>query len=67
MSDTQWWQPHRHLDRRPALLARNRIQRAIRGWLDDNQFLVVDPASPATKAIAAAPICLRRSTSPDEA
>ncbi len=45
MSDTQWWQPHRHLDRRPALLARNRIQRAIRGWLDDNQFLVVDPAA----------------------
>ena len=45
MSDPQWWQPHRHLDRRPALLARNRIQRAIRGWLDDNQFLVVDPAA----------------------
>ena len=45
MSDTKWWQPHRHLDRRPALLARNRIQRAIRGWLDDNQFLVVDPAA----------------------
>lgn len=45
MSDTQWWQPHRHLDRRPALLARNRIQRAIRGWLDDNQFLEVDPAA----------------------
>ena len=45
MSDTKWWQPHRHLDRRPALLARNRIQRAIRGWLDDNQFLEVDPAA----------------------
>ena len=45
MSDTQWWQPHRHLDRRPALLARNRIQRAIRGWLEDNQFLEVDPAA----------------------
>ena len=45
MSDTQWWQPHRHLDRRPALLARNRIQRAIRGWLDQNDFLEVDPAA----------------------
>ena len=45
MSNPQWWQPHRHLDRRPALLARNRIQRAIRGWLDDNQFLEVDPAA----------------------
>ncbi len=45
MSNPQWWQPHRHLDRRPALLARNRIQRAIRGWLDDNGFLEVDPAA----------------------
>ena len=45
MSNPQWWQPHRHLDRRPALLARNRIQRAIRGWLDDNAFLEVDPAA----------------------
>ncbi|MBA4490930.1 EF-P lysine aminoacylase EpmA [Paracoccus sp. S1E-3] len=45
MSNPQWWQPHRHLDRRPALLARNRIQRAIRGWLDANDFLEVDPAA----------------------
>lgn len=45
MSDPQWWQPHRHLDRRPALLARNRIQRAIRDWLDSNAFLEVDPAA----------------------
>ena len=28
-----WWSPARHADRRPALLARNRIQSAIRGWL----------------------------------
>ncbi|WBU60073.1 EF-P lysine aminoacylase EpmA [Paracoccus albus] len=45
MTDSQWWQPHRHSDRRPALLARNRIQRAIRGWLDDNEFVEVDPAA----------------------
>ena len=45
MSDPQWWQPHRHLDRRPALLARNRIQRAIRDWLDTNAFVEVDPAA----------------------
>lgn len=45
MSDPQWWQPHRHLDRRPALLARNRIQRAIRDWLDSNDFVEVDPAA----------------------
>ena len=45
MSNPQWWQPHRHADRRPALLARGRIQRAIRGWLDDNDFIEVDPAA----------------------
>ncbi len=45
MSDPQWWLPHRHNDRRPALLARNRIQRAIRGWLEDNDFIEVDPAA----------------------
>ncbi|MFV0409664.1 MAG: EF-P lysine aminoacylase EpmA [Paracoccus sp. (in: a-proteobacteria)] len=45
MTDSQWWQPRRHADRRPALLARNRIQRAIRGWLDANDFVEVDPAA----------------------
>ncbi|WBU63719.1 EF-P lysine aminoacylase EpmA [Paracoccus aerodenitrificans] len=45
MTDSQWWQPHRHTDRRPALLARNRIQRAIRLWLDDHGFTEVDPAA----------------------
>lgn len=45
MSSNQWWQPHRHTDRRPILLARNRIQRAIREWLDDNDFIEVDPAA----------------------
>lgn len=42
--DSQWWQPHRHADRRPLLLARNRIQRAMRVWLDDEGFTEVDPA-----------------------
>lgn len=45
MSNPQWWRPHRHSDRRPALLARNRIQRAIRDWLDANDFIEVDPAA----------------------
>ncbi|WBU56427.1 EF-P lysine aminoacylase EpmA [Paracoccus sediminicola] len=45
MSDSPWWQPHRHADRRPALMARNRIQRAIRDWLDDNGFAEVDPSA----------------------
>ena len=45
MPATSWWQPHRHADRRPLLLARNRIQAAIRGWLTDHDFTEVDPAA----------------------
>jgi lysyl-tRNA synthetase class 2 len=40
-----WWTPHRHADRRPLLLARNRIQAAIRGWLTGEGFTEVDPAA----------------------
>jgi lysyl-tRNA synthetase class 2 len=43
--DTQWWHPTRHADRRPLLLARNRIQSAIRGWLAEDGFVEVDPAA----------------------
>ncbi len=45
MPDTPWWHPARHQDRRPALLARNRIQGAIRGWLAEGGFVEVDPAA----------------------
>lgn len=45
MSASSWWQPHRHADRRPLLLARNRIQSAIRGWLGAEGFTEVDPAA----------------------
>ena len=45
MSQTPWWSPERHADRRPALLARNRIQTAIRGWLAQQDFLEVDPVA----------------------
>lgn len=38
-----WWHPERHADRRPALLARSRIDAAVRGWLAARDFLVVDP------------------------
>ena len=38
-----WWHPDRHADRRPALLARARIDAAVRGWLAERGFLVVDP------------------------
>jgi elongation factor P--(R)-beta-lysine ligase len=40
-----WWTPARHADRRPLLLARNRIQAAIRGWLAAEDFIEVDPAA----------------------
>jgi lysyl-tRNA synthetase class 2 len=34
-----WWDKSRHADRRPFLLARNRIQAAIRRWFEDQGFL----------------------------
>ncbi|MPQ94628.1 EF-P lysine aminoacylase EpmA [Thioclava sp. JE_KL1] len=40
-----FWTPERHADRRPALLARNRIQAAIRGWLAAEDFVEVDPCA----------------------
>ena len=45
MTETPWWDAHRHADRRPLLLARNRIQRAIRRWLDAEGFTEADPAA----------------------
>ena len=44
MADTSpWWSPQRHADRRPILLARNRIDAEIRAYLARNDFLMVDP------------------------
>ena len=40
-----WWHPSRHADRRPALLARNRLQASIRGWFAEREFLEVDPSA----------------------
>jgi len=40
-----WWHPDRHEGRRPLLLARNRIQRAIRDWLEAEGFTEVTPAA----------------------
>lgn len=42
---TPWWDKDRHADRRPVLLARNRIQLAIRQWLAGEGFTEVDPAA----------------------
>lgn len=43
--ETPWWDATRHADRRPLLVARNRIQAAIRGWLAAQDFTEVDPAA----------------------
>lgn len=40
--DSPWFAPHRHQDRRPFLLARNRILTATRAWFDVRDFLEVD-------------------------
>ncbi|HMS96724.1 MAG TPA: EF-P lysine aminoacylase GenX, partial [Tabrizicola sp.] len=42
---TPWWSPSRHVDRRPLLLTRNRIQAAFRTWLAGEGFTEVDPAA----------------------
>jgi lysyl-tRNA synthetase class 2 len=41
-SISPWWSPHRHADRRPFLLARGRIQAALRGWFAEREFLEVE-------------------------
>lgn len=41
---TPWWSAIRHADRRPVLLARNRIQAALRTHLAGEDFTEVDPA-----------------------
>lgn len=38
-----WWTPSVHADRRPTLLARNRIEGALRAYLADEGFIIVDP------------------------
>ncbi|HEY2358029.1 MAG TPA: EF-P lysine aminoacylase EpmA [Phenylobacterium sp.] len=37
-----WWIPDRHADRRPFLLARNRITSAIRAWFEARAFVEVE-------------------------
>ena len=45
MTLDNWWSPIRHADRRPILLARNRIQGAMRLWLAGQGFTEVDTAA----------------------
>lgn len=40
-----WWHPDRHADRRPALMARNRIAAALRGHFAAADFIEVEAAS----------------------
>ncbi|MFO1111083.1 MAG: EF-P lysine aminoacylase EpmA [Bradyrhizobium sp.] len=37
-----WWSPSRHVDRRPFLLARRQIVRAVRAWFDEQGFFEVE-------------------------
>ena len=45
MTEPNWWSPTRHADRKPALMARNRIQAAVRVWLAEQDFTEVDTAA----------------------
>jgi elongation factor P--(R)-beta-lysine ligase len=40
-----WWRPDRHADKRPFLLARGRIQAAIRRWFEAESFIEVETAA----------------------
>jgi lysyl-tRNA synthetase class 2 len=44
-SKSRWFSPSRHADRRPFLLARNRIISAIRSWFAAHDFIEVDCAA----------------------
>ncbi len=43
-SASPWWAPHVHADRRPRLMARNRIAAALRAWFSARDFVEVDAA-----------------------
>lgn len=38
-----WWNPGRHSDRRPFLVARGRIKAALRDWFTSQDFIEVEP------------------------
>lgn len=41
---SRWWDRAVHADRRPLLLARNRIKAAVRAWFEGEGFVEVEPA-----------------------
>jgi lysyl-tRNA synthetase class 2 len=40
-----WWTPSVHADRRPFLLVRNAVTRAVRGWFEGQAFVEVEAAA----------------------
>jgi lysyl-tRNA synthetase class 2 len=40
-----WWRPDIHQDRRPRLIARGAVQRAVRGWFEARGFVEVETAA----------------------
>ena len=44
-SPSYWFSPDRHADRRPFLMARNRIMAGIRQWFAEHDFVEVDCAA----------------------
>jgi lysyl-tRNA synthetase class 2 len=42
---SSWWRPDIHADRRPFLMARNRIQAALRGYFASRDFIEVETAA----------------------
>src|ERR1700742_1754165 len=38
-----WWTPTLHADRRPLLVGRGKVEAAIRAYLADEDFVMVDP------------------------
>jgi lysyl-tRNA synthetase class 2 len=54
MISSPWWAPHVYADRRPFLLARNRISAAFRAWFGAKDFIEVETAilqaSPSNEA-----------------
>jgi lysyl-tRNA synthetase class 2 len=42
IAPSEWWRPHVHADRRPFLLARNRVQAALRAFFSADDFMEVD-------------------------
>ena len=45
MTLSPWWSQKRHADRRPALLARARLQSGLRHWFGARDFIEVDPSA----------------------